>query len=74
MLAKQGIIPAEDAEQIVQGLGAIQLEIESGNFPWDASLEDLPGNLTWVAVKFPGSYLNLLSREREHGFKHQKCG
>ena len=45
MLAKQGIISSEDAGQIVQGLEAVRHEIESGKFPWDATLEDLHMNL-----------------------------
>ncbi|MDA0733305.1 MAG: argininosuccinate lyase [Chloroflexi bacterium] len=45
MLSQQGIISPEDAEQIVQGLIAVQEEIESGKFPWDASLEDLHMNI-----------------------------
>ena len=45
MLARQEIIPSADAEQIVQGLKAVRQEIESGSFPWDASLEDLHMNI-----------------------------
>ncbi len=45
MLSKQEIISSKDAEQIVQGLKAIQQEIESGEFPWDPSLEDLHMNI-----------------------------
>jgi len=45
MLAKQGIISSEDAGQIVQGLEAVRHEIESGKFPWDATLEDLHMNV-----------------------------
>lgn len=45
MLAKQGIISSEDAGQIVQGLEAVRHEIESGEFPWDATLEDLHMNV-----------------------------
>ena len=45
MLARQGIIGAEDADAIVDGLGRIKLEIEAGGFPWDASLEDLHMNI-----------------------------
>ena len=45
MLAKQGIISEEDATAIVDGLGRIGQEIESGDFPWDASLEDLHMNI-----------------------------
>ncbi len=45
MLAKQGIIADEDAAAIVDGLGRVKQEIESGDFPWDASLEDLHMNI-----------------------------
>ena len=45
MLARQGIIPAEDAEAIVAGLKAVRREIEAGDFPWDPALEDLHMNI-----------------------------
>ena len=45
MLARQGIIADEDATAIIEGLGRVQQEIESGDFPWDASLEDLHMNI-----------------------------
>ena len=45
MLAKQGIISQEQANQIIQGLGQVLREIESGEFPWDATLEDLHMNI-----------------------------
>ncbi len=45
MLARQGIISTEDADQIIQGLKAVQQEIEDGSFPWDPSLEDLHMNI-----------------------------
>ena len=45
MLAKQGIITHEDAAAIIEGLGRVRQEIESGEFPWDASLEDLHMNI-----------------------------
>ena len=45
MLARQGIIPAEDAETIIGGLKAVEEEIESGAFSWDAALEDLHMNI-----------------------------
>ena len=45
MLAKQGIIPSGDAEEIVRGLGLVQEEIEEGSFPWDPVLEDLHMNI-----------------------------
>ena len=45
MLARQGIIAESDAEEILTGLAAVQEEIESGAFPWDAGLEDLHMNI-----------------------------
>jgi argininosuccinate lyase len=41
MLAKQGIIGAEDAEKIARGLDTILLEIESGKFKFTRALEDI---------------------------------
>ena len=45
MLARQGIITAEDAETLVSGLQAVEREIAGGGFPWDPSLEDLHMNI-----------------------------
>ena len=45
MLARQGIIPAEDAETIVSGLKSVEQEIEAGDFPWEPALEDLHMNI-----------------------------
>ena len=45
MLARQGIIPDADAAAIINGLHTVQAEIESGDFPWDAALEDLHMNI-----------------------------
>ena len=45
MLARQGIISEEDAAAIVDGLARVKQEIETGDFPWDASLEDLHMNI-----------------------------
>jgi len=45
MLAKQGIIPAEDAEAIVQGLEEIRQEIERGEFPFSQEMEDIHLNI-----------------------------
>lgn len=45
MLAKQGIIPQEDADAIVNGLAQIQQEIESGNFQFRQELEDIHMNI-----------------------------
>jgi argininosuccinate lyase len=45
MLAKQKIIAAEDAEQIIGGLEAIQCDIEAGRFEFKVSLEDIHMNI-----------------------------
>ncbi len=45
MLARQSIISEEDAALIVEGLEKVCGEIEAGEFPWDASLEDLHMNI-----------------------------
>ncbi|MGI2335601.1 MAG: argininosuccinate lyase [Dehalogenimonas sp.] len=41
MLAKQGIIPSADAEAIINGLGDIRQEIESGSFSFKPEMEDI---------------------------------
>jgi len=45
MLAKQGVISAQDAKKIVHGLNTILSEIESGKFRFKASLEDIHMNV-----------------------------
>ncbi len=45
MLARQGIIPREDADAIRQGLEEIRSEIESGAFKWRPELEDVHMNI-----------------------------
>jgi argininosuccinate lyase len=45
MLAKQGIIPGDDAESIVRGLEEIRDEIERGDFPFREDLEDIHLNI-----------------------------
>jgi argininosuccinate lyase len=45
MLARQGIISAEDCEQIVRGLEEILAEIERGEFPFRLELEDIHLNI-----------------------------
>ena len=45
MLGRQGIISAADTEAIIGGLNSVEREIESGDFPWDAALEDLHMNI-----------------------------
>lgn len=45
MLAKCGIIPAEDGEKIVAGLKDILKDIEAGNFSFEVALEDIHMNV-----------------------------
>lgn len=45
MLAKCGIIPAEDGEKIIAGLKDILTDIEAGNFHFDVALEDIHMNV-----------------------------
>ena len=41
MLAKQGIISAADCEQIIEGLGGILADIDSGKLEFDMNCEDI---------------------------------
>lgn len=45
MLARQGIVSAEDAERIAHGLDTILSEIEEGRFEFKRSLEDIHMNV-----------------------------
>ena len=45
MLAKQAIVPADDAERIVEGLQAIAARVEAGAFEWDDAREDVHMNI-----------------------------
>ena len=45
MLAKVGVISAEDEQSIREGLAAIAQEIEAGRFPFDVALEDIHMNI-----------------------------
>ncbi len=45
MLAKQGIVSAEEAELISKGLSAIKEEIEQGKFQFKSELEDIHMNI-----------------------------
>lgn len=45
MLGNQGIITKEEAKIIIEGLGSIADEIETGKFPWREELEDLHMNI-----------------------------
>jgi argininosuccinate lyase len=45
MLAKQGVLTAEEADGIVAGLDAVAAEIEAGTFVWQVGLEDVHMNI-----------------------------
>ena len=45
MLARQGIITSDEAEQLATGLGQVRLEIEADAFPWRDELEDVHMNI-----------------------------
>jgi argininosuccinate lyase len=51
MLAKQGIIPAKDADAIVKGLLEISEEIEAGKFRFRQELEDIHMNIEAALAK-----------------------
>jgi len=54
MLADQHILSSGDAEQIVDGLGAIRASIERGEFDWDESKEDVHMNIEAALVRAIG--------------------
>lgn len=45
MLGDAGLIPSDDAKELLRGLEIIAGEIESGSFPFDAALEDIHMNI-----------------------------
>jgi len=45
MLAKQGIIPKKDAEEIRIGLKEVEAELSAGTLSWDPKLEDVHMNV-----------------------------
>ena len=55
MLAHQGIIPAADGEQILDGLSQIRQEIEEGRFQLDERLEDVHMNVEARLAQIVGS-------------------
>jgi argininosuccinate lyase len=54
MLAATGIIPAEEADAIVQGLNQIHREIETASFQFDDSLEDIHMHIESRLVEIVG--------------------
>ena len=51
MLAKQGIITADDAKKIAHGLDTILSEIEAGKFSFKRALEDIHMNVEGRLVR-----------------------
>src|SRR5258708_2982688 len=45
MLARQGIIPKDDAQQILTGLAEVLVEIEAGQFIYRLDREDIHANV-----------------------------
>ncbi len=45
MLAQQGIITADECQQILSGLQQVEQQIESGQFEWSVELEDVHMNI-----------------------------
>lgn len=50
VLGEQGIIPAEDAGRIVEGLRAILADIEAGKVAFDVSAEDIHMNIETLLI------------------------
>jgi argininosuccinate lyase len=55
MLARQGLISAEEGEQILQGLTAIEQEIDRGEFAFRPELEDVHMNIEKALVEKIGT-------------------
>ena len=55
MLAKQEIISAEEAEQIITGLEGILKEIDNGRFDFSVALEDIHMNIEARLIERIGS-------------------
>src|SRR5690606_9485784 len=45
MLAKVGVLTAQERDDIIEGLTAIQADIEAGTFEWRIDLEDVHMNI-----------------------------
>jgi len=64
MLQKQGIIEAEDLNNIVDGLGRIKYDIEEGNVRWSVELEDIHMNIENRLKKLTGDSAGRLHTAR----------
>ena len=51
MLGRQGIIPQEDAEQIVEGLKGILADIEAGHVEFEIDAEDIHMNIEKILIE-----------------------
>jgi argininosuccinate lyase len=64
MLAKQGIITAEDADKIAQGLDKILAEMDAGKFDFKRALEDIHMNVESRLAELVGSAAGRLHTAR----------
>jgi len=55
MLSKQGIIPKEEAEKIIEGLNQIAEDIKEGKFNWKRELEDVHMNIEKALIERIGN-------------------
>lgn len=51
MLGRQGIIPEEDAQKIIQGLKDILIDIEAGKIEFSAQAEDIHMNIESLLIQ-----------------------
>jgi argininosuccinate lyase len=64
MLARQGILAAEDASALVAGLEAIAEELRGGSFPWPADAEDVHSAVEQVLTARLGATAGTLHTAR----------
>ncbi|MFA6282208.1 MAG: argininosuccinate lyase [Candidatus Omnitrophota bacterium] len=64
MLGKQRIIPSKDAALIVKGLNVILKDVNSGNFKFDLTAEDVHSNIQEILSKKIGSAADKLHTAR----------
>ncbi|MCI6682410.1 MAG: argininosuccinate lyase, partial [Parafannyhessea umbonata] len=55
MLARQGVIPQEDAEKIEAGLQKIKGQIDAGTFAWDVNDEDIHMSVEGALIRAIGA-------------------
>lgn len=63
MLASVDVLTADEAKQIIDGLNAIALDIESGNFNWSIAREDVHMNIEAALTERIGS----VGKKSAHG-------